>query len=51
MHYQWQHATSGFLLILTITGSDFNIEYLITNIAMTTQMQKNLKNEGIMIAK
>ena len=29
-----------FLLILTITGSDFNIEYLITNIAMTTQMQK-----------
>jgi len=40
-----------FLLILTITGSDFNIEYLNTNIAMTTQMQKNLKNEGIMIAK
>jgi len=29
-----------FLLILTITGSDFNSEYLITNIAMTTQMQK-----------
>ena len=50
MHYQWKHATSGFLLILTITGSDFNIEYLITNIAMTTQMQKYL-NEGIMIAK
>ena len=40
MHYQWKHAIFGFLLILTITGSDFNIEYFITNIAKTTQMQK-----------
>ena len=29
-----------FLLILTITESDFNIEHFITNIAMITQMQK-----------
>ena len=45
-----KNGTSGFKLILLFSGSNFNNEYLIGNVAMATLMHI-LKHEGLMDAQ